>query len=139
MNARVNTGTVGTGGANDVPIYNLAGVRLFDGNADLWSSGSPDVAFTRVDGSAPEGFGWWTGTNGDGTTATGFLGFGTGAVADTMAGTGSGTGWVENANGHAAQTKQLLGMSSVIVGVPEPSSMGLLALSGLALLRRRRA
>lgn len=36
MNARVNTDTVGSGGANDVPIYNVNGVRVAAGNAALW-------------------------------------------------------------------------------------------------------
>ena len=125
VNARVNTGTtLEDGGATDVPIYNLDGVKLFDGNADLWSSGSPDVAFTRVDGSAPEGFGWWTGTSGDGTSVANYLGFGTGDVADTICADDLPlTEWVDSYLRHANHTAQLLGMSSVITG-PLPGRGG---------------
>jgi len=126
VNARVNTGTtLEDSGPTDVPIYNLAGVKVLDGNADMWSGGSLDALITEVDGDATPSYGWWTGTNADGTTsATGYLGNGeepnfpnyVEGDSDDL------TGYINKGNGWYNHTKLLLGISSVITGTTTPAA-----------------
>jgi len=90
VNARVNTGTTATDGlvaSGDVPIYNILGGRVADGNAALWNAASVDLLANiyHVNGNSP-GYAnrTWTGIgNADGTThATAPLGAATVAQAD---------------------------------------------------------
>ena len=109
------------------------------------------MALTFGDGTAATG-NIWTGTNtsgdsdnytGDpsGPLGTGANGANTGTNANIAVGGGGRTdhGWIKGGNtGGDTATFSMLGMSEVLT-IPEPSSMSLLALGGLALLRRRRA
>ncbi|MBT3296870.1 MAG: hypothetical protein HN383_16495 [Verrucomicrobia bacterium] len=91
MNAKANTGTLlsGDGGysaANDVPIYNVNGVRVADDNAALWGTShapyinyppywepQPDsllAPILRIDGGV-NGARIWTGTAADGSSHVG--------------------------------------------------------------------
>ena len=89
VNARVNTGTTATDGlvaSGDVPIYNIVGGRVADGNAALWNAASVDLLANiyHVNGNSP-GYAnrTWTGTLPDGTThATAPLGAATVGQAD---------------------------------------------------------
>ena len=160
VDARDNTGTNPTISVG-IPIYTTNGVRIADDNADLWDGTLAQRLYYDI--GTPDQGGWnnhgfydstWTGTKTDGTQA----GDGTTNPQDGNAlstGPGSGgnnltlggsyradSGWIDAATGSGddGRGRHLLGMSGVISGaVPEPSTMGLLALSGLALLRRRRA
>ena len=90
VNARVNTGTTATDGlvaSGDVPIYNIVGGRVADGNAALWGTTlapyngiPPDyyvpnaesllAVIALINGSTAGGR-TWSGTRTDGTTQTG--------------------------------------------------------------------
>jgi hypothetical protein len=147
VDARDNTSTAGTGDANDVPIYTTTGLLVADDNADLWD-GTIQNAIWLDDGTTPgTGTGYenyqWTGSNADGTGATsgdgrqmsfdGSIRVSRGGKIDSS--------WISGVSIGSADTRgaRLYGISGVIQGIPEPSSLSLLALGGLALLRRRRA
>ena len=152
--AKVNTVT-SSGGA-DIHIYTPSAVSgeytlIADSYAELWDNDGIAVALTFGDGTAATG-NIWTGTNtsgdsdnytGDpsGPLGTGANGANTGTNANIAVGGGGRTdhGWIKGGNtGGDTATFSMLGMSEVLT-IPEPSSMSLLALGGLALLRRRRA
>ena len=167
VNARVNTDTVGSGGANDVPIYNVNGVRIADGNTHFWNTefGFQDNSLSKaehlggfwrtttptdhyafidhVNGSSGSfGNRTWTGTLAGGATNTGSeLGASTVGQADNRQLGADWSTWGSSGNPNPNTSTYLLyGMSPTQgAAVPEPSSMSLLALGGLALLRRRRA
>jgi hypothetical protein len=150
--AAVNTGTTGAG--TDIHIYTPQGSGNYQlvatSYTDLWDSsiatgvryGDGTVSSQATGGGGDE---IWTGTNSNGTSATSGDGryLGSGPNGDNtnanMRGTRGGLtdhNWISGISGGDTNTKNMMAMSAVI---PEPSSMGLLALSGLALLRRRRA
>ena len=150
--ARVNTATVGAG--TGIHIYTPQG----SGNYQLVATSYNDL----WDGTIATGTHWgdgteagngssvqiqqWTGSNADGSSrAAGANGsyLGSGPNGDNTAsymhqvrGGYTDGNWISGPSDHDLQSKYMMGMSGVI---PEPSTMGLLALSGLALLRRRRA
>ena len=150
--AKVNTGTTGAG--TGIHIYTPSAVPgeytlIADSYAELWDNDGIAAALTFGDGTAATGS-MWTGTNTAGDSdnysgdASGPLGSGANGSNDgannNIAVAGSGRtdhGWIKAGNaGGDTNSLHMLGMSGVI---PEPSSMSLLALGGLALLRRRRA
>jgi hypothetical protein len=139
VDARDNTNTnpnVETG----VPLYTTSGLRIADDNANLWNgTGNIQNPITKADGTAAEHPNIWTGTYfADGTADwrpwQGSLGnpeqnyITQGLANDTTSQwSGNQRPWTE--------IKFLYGMSSVI---PEPATMSLLAIGGIALIRRRR-
>ena len=139
MNARVNTDTVGSGGANDVPIYNVNGVRVAAGNAALW--GVSEGAFLNLPPLyydvpadallAPilnivgdtAGSRIWTGTAPDGSTHTG------NELGAPLVGQGRGLGYLDSkwisqgATGNPnlnTNTYFYHALSPVIIGPPPP-------------------
>jgi hypothetical protein len=146
VDARDNTGT--NPSSTGVPIYTTTGLRIADDNADLWDGTIQNVIWLD-DGTTPVpgGFGdyQFTGSNADGTGASSGDGrqLSTDGNLRVSRGGKVDSGWISGVSISSADTRggRLLGMSGVISGavVPEPSSMSLLALGGLALLRRRRA
>lgn len=134
VDARDNTDTNPTSAAG-VPIYNLAGLRVANNNADLWDgsiqnpinineTGTANTAFTHV----------WTGSTTSGVT---FLSFGVGA-SQTSQGTYMDTGgtWIQNfitSSTGIGQVRFLYGISGPLVAVPEPASLGLVVIAGLGL------
>jgi hypothetical protein len=131
VNARVNTDTVGSGGGNDVPIYNVNGVRVADGNAKLWATTEAGylesnaesllAQIKHVNGNDP-GYGnrTWSGTNPDGTTLTGSeLGAATAGTADNRQVDWQWVTWWGADNGHPdanTDLRLLYGMSPVLGG-----------------------
>ena len=160
VDARDNTGTNPTISVG-IPIYTTDGVRIADDNADLWDGALASRLYYDTGTAHPDGWDGhgfydtsWTGTKTDGTQA----GDGTtngqdGNALSTGPASGgnnitmnrnylSDSGWIDAAtnSGEDSRGHHLMAISGVISGaVPEPSSMSLLALGGLALLRRRRA
>ena len=133
------------------------GVRIADDNADLWDGALASRLYYDTGTAHPEGWDGhgfydssWTGTKtdgtqtGDGTTnpqdgnalSTGPATSGNNITLATHGRTDG--GWINAATGSGedGRGRHLMAMSGVI---PEPSSLSLLALGGLALLRRRRA
>ena len=161
--ARTNTLTTGAGTGIHIytPTATLGTYQLVaNGYAELWNAASVDLLtpITMGDGAAAGSIGGftdkiWTGSKSDGTpegdgTFTGqdpqALGsaFGTTSnmkIANLGATNG---GWIQGATvndqGGDRGEFHYYAISDVVV-IPEPSSMSLLALGGLALLRRRRA
>ena len=123
------------GGANDVPIYNINGDRIADSNADLWD-GALAAGIFQLNRKFNEYLPVWTGTQSDGTAATG-LELGAANVAwGTSVETNSNWIWrFGNKQDVNTIEYQLYGLSSVI---PEPATMALLAFGGLGVLIRRR-
>jgi hypothetical protein len=134
MNARVNTDTVGSGGSNDVPIYNVNGVRIADGNATFWGTTAADPTnadshlahIDHVNGTS-QSFAnrTWTGTLADGSTNTGNeLGAATVGQADNRRLDWQWVAWWGTGNPNPNTHPYLLyGLSPVINGVPEPSDL----------------
>ena len=158
VDARDNTGTNPTISVG-IPIYTTDGVRIADDNADLWDGALASRLYYDTGTAHPEGWDGhgfydssWTGTKTDGTqTGDGSTNPQDGNALSTGSGGNnitmnrnylSDSGWIDGATAGGADSrgKHLMAISGVISGaVPEPSSMSLLALGGLALLRRRRA
>ena len=150
VDARDNTNTnptVETG----VPIYNLAGLLVANNNAHLWDTDVTPLAnpinVTEL-GTGPtlqhnDKYRVWTGTNVNGTNAGGQRliwqdgGWISNGLADATGGT---DGWIRGnfTNDIHTHDQPIYVMSGVLTAVPEPATMTLLALGGLALVRRRR-
>ena len=149
--ARVNTGTTGTG--TDIHIYTPQGSGNYQlvatSYADLWD-GTIATGTHWGDGTeagAPGGtqIQQWTGTHTDGSTrpvgADGsYLGSGpngdnTAAYMTLVRGGYTDGNWITGPSDHDLISKYMMGMSDVI---PEPATMSLLAIGGIALLRRKR-
>ena len=149
VSARTHTGALAVGdtgyslGVNDVPIYTTDGDRVVDGNAGLWA-GSFDQQLMNQTGANPTfnqtiHVGYLAGGDIRANQAdNGPVGNTLGKVAGAIA-TRTGTTNMYLHNNDATLATSLYALSGVINPVPEPSSMSLLALGGLALLRRRRA
>ena len=164
IDARDNTGTNVTGGENDVPIYNFAGEMLAANNAGLWSGsllgnpGTIDVwdGFSFETGveqapsltSAPPDnmsiyASTWTGTQGNGTKTANPLG-----ADDVDRGRSERTwsgDWIKwggpipnTAPRGGEWDKSMPRLIAISAPIPEPATMSLLALGGLAALIRRR-
>ena len=147
VDARDNTGT-NPGVETGVPIYTTTGLRIADDNADLWDGTIANPIFFG-DGTTTVGQGFggraYTGTATDGTAHTSGdgrpLSSGPGQNIRMARGGYTDSGWIGAASFNDTDSRglKMLAISGVINPIPEPSSMSLLALSGLALLRRRRA
>jgi hypothetical protein len=141
VDARDNTGTnptVETG----VPIYNMDGVTLIAlDNADLWDGEIANPIGQDEYGNAKSH--WpFTGSYWDGTLSTGHPNTGgggldnlTGEVTQGQSGVTTNWIWRQWTSDPAATELPLYAMSGVI---PEPATMSLLVLGGLAVFRRRR-
>jgi hypothetical protein len=153
VNARKNTGTYtlaldGAGlyvAADDVPIYTAAGVLIATGNSDLWD-GSIAVAIAHIDGTpiipATAGNGWdyhrvYTGTTSNGSSMTSgdgrYMGYDNGSFVRKARGGYTDGGWIGADNGGTSS-----GLMALSNPIPEPATMSLLAIGGIALIRRRR-
>jgi len=157
VNIRVHTDTEATDATN-IRVYTLDGVKIADNYVDFFD-GSWDTAFTFEDGSINDiptaGLNdnrFYTGTNNDGTTATGgtsgALGNSRGVgVSYNTAGdvdryqTGLGTETWRRDERHTYKLSGdgLAAISTEVFQVPEPSTFTLLGLAGLALIFRRRS
>ena len=151
VDARDHTGTNPGVGAG-VPIYTTDGTRVALNNSLLWgetttTSTAHDNPIDFDDGTDVEVWGAAqgangnlraikTGTNADGTKAS--SAFGSTNTVHSRSINRLGTTWISDGSDDSSSRK-IYGISGVIQGIPEPSSMSLLALGGLALLRRRRA
>ena len=131
-----------------VPIYTTDGLRVADGNAHLWGVTSTtstwhyepidfddgsDVVAWGTAAPNPNQRAIYTGTEPDGT-AHSVSPFG--ATNTTMSRdiNRAGTQWITDGTDRN-DAKNLYGISGVI---PEPATMSMLAIGGLALIRRRR-
>jgi hypothetical protein len=147
IDARDNSGT--NPSSTGIPIYTTTGLRIADDNADLWDGSIQNPIFLD-DGTSPgspTGTAYsdytWTGSLTDGTGASSGDGLQLSTDGNIRVSRGGQTDstWINGVSIGSADSRgaRLYGISGVIQGIPEPSTMGLLALGGLALLRRRRA
>ena len=151
IDAIVNTGTTATDGlaaSGDVPIYNTLGEKIWDGNTEMWDGTTTPqgaIIFTLA-GGHPGGAGVdyqrvWTGSFTDGTGQSGNE-LGNSTVTrgiNFVAGHLNGTQWIDLGEAPNTELYSIYGLSGVISAIPEPSTLSLLALGGLLLLRRLRA
>jgi len=153
-NAKVNTGTTATDGlaaSGDVPIYNVNGELIAAGNAALWGATPTTPLLARIvsqTGSNTTSR-MWTGTQPDGTAWAGNElgatqvgqgnGFWDGTASTSETGTWISWGQFVNGNPNPQANNYAHYALSPVQNIPEPTSLSLLALGGLALLRRRRA
>jgi len=145
VDARDNTGTNPLVDGVGVPIYLVDGItKVADDNADLWDH-SVDHIINQDEYGNTKSHWPFTGTYWDGTNATGQTGtngnagaLGTSLPETTQGNGGSTTDWVwrQMTNDPSATHLPLYAMSEIII--PEPATICLLGLGGLALLRRRR-
>jgi hypothetical protein len=137
------------GGASDVPIFLLDGDEAAAGTASLFSGTLLNPIDIDENGKAlPGGSKVWTGSNADGSAATGYLG-----SSDPEYGIDSDTSSLWIADGTSVSNSvghNLYVISSVLTiagtqqndpggaSIPEPSTIGLAALGGAVLLLARR-
>ena len=142
VDARDNTGTNSGAG---VPIYLVDGTTLIaNDNADLWDGEIAHAIDQLANGGAPAHLWAWSGTFSDGTAVTPEQSYGgplgspvNGEVSQGSGGNTTG-GWLYlqfYLSDDPTKSLPLYAMSEVI---PEPATMFLLGLGGLAMLRRRR-
>ena len=144
VDARDNTGTNPSVNGTGVPIYltDMA-TQVADDNSDLWDGNIDNIINTLADGTVTTGHLWaWTGSSSlqDGTKADGINNSGgpLGTQGEVVQGNGGDVAtwqyrqWTSDPY---TNSLPLYAMSEII---PEPATMSLLALGGLALLRRRR-
>jgi hypothetical protein len=161
--ARDNTGTNPSSGTG-VPIILMNGITVIaDNNADLWDGinatilgggdrlvdpprgiyfdengndlGADDRVFT---GTLGNGTASDQPLGADGNVSTGSMGAGFPAQFWGVGVDGQTTRWTEDFSFDGTQQQEMYAMSEVLTVIPEPSSITLLGLGGLALLRRRR-
>ncbi len=122
VSAKVNTGTDSTGDANDVPIYTTTGERIANNNADLWDG--TILAGIHYDDGTEAGNGGsiqkqtWTGTNADGSPATGDggpLGYPNPTYFRLARGGYTDGNWISGPSDHVGQSKHLMALSDPII------------------------
>jgi hypothetical protein len=135
INARDHTSTMpGTDGAG-IPIFNIHGELLADNYADLWD-GTLQNAVTYNQAGVSLGFATvWTGTLSDGRAVRSPLALGD---SQPLVGANWRTSslWIDTGLDTNTVQHHVYGISDVItaVPVPEPSSLALGVMAGLALL-----
>lgn len=102
-------------GPTGVPIYRLDGLRIANDYDDLWDGNIQRPLYIAQDGSTLNTCcGTWTGTNWNGTAATGYeLGAGQTVVDGAPDGTGS--NWIETGPYYADMDQFLYAISDVLV------------------------
>jgi len=138
--ARDNTSTNPNEDGAGVPIFLMDGITLVAiDNTDLWNGIGAAIG---LDENAAARFSdrVLTGSNGNGTPNDRVLGGSTEVPPKVMTGRTdrTGNGWMVDFNEPATAARPVFAMSDPLTVVPEPATMGLLAIGGLALLRRRR-
>ncbi len=136
INAKAHTAT-DPSLATGVPVYNLAGQRVADDYIDLWDGtlGAP-INIDQYGQSTTNRV--FTGTASDGTPATGHeLGANGFRVRYGRAHLSTG-GWTNIDWLGTGVALPYYGISQELTMVPEPMTLALLGLGGLALLSRRR-
>ncbi len=152
IDARDYVGGFGT----NVPVFGGDGTKIANsmttdgpGNG-LWStiSGQPGNGILAspargVDGTLVTGDVWvWTGSKSDGTrNATYHVGNSTGLTINGYVSTSGfpiGLGWLNSNNGLSTTSNRVYGISEPLTVIPEPSSLGLLALGAFGLVARRK-
>ena len=119
----------------DIPIYLIDGNKVADNYADLWD-GSIDhiINWTELDNSFERSAVW------TGTTLTGEI-MASHALGDANARYGNSGDldncWIASSDTSTSLPEYFYGISGVLV-VPEPATLALLSLGGLAMLRRRK-
>lgn len=123
--------------AVSAPVYNMLGDLIATGFSDLWDATLANPIRYTEQGTQTFWSQVWTGTNFTGTNSSSF------SIAHTKSAYGSpfvttGGDWVEDGVEFATGARPLYGISSVLTVVPEPTSLALIGMGGLAALRRRR-
>jgi hypothetical protein len=140
----------------NVPVFGGDGTKIANsmttngpGNG-LWSTifGAPGNGILAspargVDGTLVTGDVWvWTGSNSDGTRdATYHVGNSTGLTVNgyvSTSGLPAGLSWLDGNNGLSTTSNRVYGISEELTVIPEPSSLGLLALGAFGLVARRK-
>jgi hypothetical protein len=156
VDARDNTSTNPNTDGTGVAIYDTLGNLLFDDNADLWAGDTVAQSILKLDGNEGNSRGL-SGTLKDGTKSIGgdngywgdWRGIDTGSGYPNPTGTkyvtesitiGASQGtqggkWIQGNTIGYATSGPVYALSEVI---PEPATMSLLAIGGIALIRRRR-
>jgi hypothetical protein len=144
VDARDNSGT--NPSSTGIPIYTTSGLRIADDNADLWDGSIQNPIFKDDGTSAGNLTGGnayadytWTGSWADGTGASSGDGrqLSTDGTIRVSRGGRIDSSWMNGVSINSSDSRgaRLYGISGVI---PEPATMSLLAIGGLALIRRRR-
>lgn len=137
VSAISNTNTpIATGG---IPIYLLNDTKLVDDYADLWD-GTLDIPLNINEFAGIQSAVVWTGTDTNGSGASlAQLGTANPIVGNSTLANAS---WVNFGTRGFTNNQELYGLSSIlVVAIPAPGPLGLLAfgLVGLAFTRRKRA
>ncbi|MDG2380969.1 MAG: hypothetical protein P8N76_04795 [Pirellulaceae bacterium] len=149
-NTSTNPGLNGTG----VPIFNLAGQRIADGNADLWDGSIQNSLLATVRGVEffPPTPSAWTGTTAAGISADNHLGKSPDAMLGLM--TSTDASWISDVswNSTVSDAYALYGLSDILTisspepdPIPEPASvitwtlLGIVGCVGTWWNRRRKA
>lgn len=127
------------------PVYNLAGIRIANDNADLWNGSLLAHTTLSYDESGNNrDVGVWTGTATNGVDANSLV-LGSHVIIVIGRTSFSNGSWIAFTGTSPNQEMALYGMSDLLtVPVPEPSTValaavGLVALVGVAVRRARRA
>jgi len=120
--AKDNTDTATTGGATDVPIYNIWGDRIADNNADFWDGSLANNGIVQLNRKFSEQGIVFTGTQANGTAAAGKE-LGAATVAHgTCFDTGNAMWRFNSATKPQGESWQLYGMSGVLGGGTTPAA-----------------